>query len=109
MSETYRIEIGADELIAVAGDLPRFVQGLVGGKRVHNSTAYRWALRGVRGRRLPTVRVAGRLYTSKGAFSWWAAKMADDLVEAGSVIDEPSQKLDANSVEDVLRRAGIRD
>ena len=72
--EAYEIDLVAEELIAVSGDLPRFVQELTGGRRIHNSTAYRWALRGVCGRRLPTVRVARRLYTSRDAFSWWASK-----------------------------------
>lgn len=110
MGDQYKIDVGADEeLIAVSGELPRFVQTLVGGKRVHNSTAYRWALQGVRGRRLPTVRIASRLYTSKAAFAWWAAKLADDLIEVGepAVQEPPSTAI--NRVEEVLRRAGIRD
>lgn len=106
--EVYDINLVSEELIAISGDLPRFVQGLVGGKRIHKSTAYRWALRGVRGRRLPTVRVAHRLFTSPGAFSWWAARLADDLLGAGESLEEGERAPDQAGVEDVLRRAGIR-
>lgn len=103
--DRYVICLAEEELLAVAGELPRFVQSVVGGKRIHKSTAYRWALQGVRGRRLPTVRIARRLYTSKRAFSWWCARLADDLLDAGAM-EEPVSV--PRGVEDVLRRAGIR-
>lgn len=106
--EAYEIDLVAEELIAVSGDLPRFVQELTGGRRIHNSTAYRWALRGVCGRRLPTVRVARRLYTSRDAFSWWASKLAHDLVDEESSTCEIEVEPRPQHVEDTLRRAGIR-
>jgi len=110
VSDSYKIDLDAEELLALSGDLPKYVQQVVGGRRIHKSTVYRWALRGVRGRRLPTVRVARQLYTSKGAFSWWASKLADDLVPAAPIQEEESLEPDAiNGIEDVLRRAGIRD
>lgn len=104
----YEIRIGVERLIAIRDELARFVQRVVRGKRIHNSTAYRWALRGVRGRRLPTARIGGRLFTSEGAFSWWASMLAQDLgeqelAEQGGRAPEPSV-----DVAEVLRRAGIK-
>lgn len=105
--DDYKIDIETEELLAVSGALPKFVRSLVGGRAVHNSTAYRWALQGVRGRRLPTVRIASRLYTSKAAFSWWSGKLAGDLIDVDKTVGEPDQE-ELSAVEDTLRRAGIR-
>lgn len=37
------------------------------GSRLHVATVHRWSLRGVRGHRLESVRVGGRLLTSRQA------------------------------------------
>lgn len=108
--DAYRIEVGDDALVSVGSELAKYVQGLVGGRRIHKSTAYRWVLEGVRGRRLPAVRVGGRLYTSPGAFSWWSRMLAQDLLRdvdgtGGGSAGEPLRESD---VVDVLRRAGIK-
>ena len=110
LSETsYVIDASKEELVDVARGLPRFVHDLVGGKRIHKSTAYRWALQGVRGRRMPTVRVAGRLYTSKEAFSWWSAVLAQDLVDTDAAAGTADGGSAPRGVEETLRRAGVRD
>jgi len=106
-NDAYQIDVGSDPLIAVGEELVRFVQRVARGRRIHVSTAYRWALRGVRGRRLPTARIGGRLYTSKGAFSWWASALSGDLI--GDVpVREPLLEQSADEVASILRKAGIK-
>lgn len=110
MSEKYEIDLNNEEILALSDDLPRYVRELVKGKRIHKSTAYRWALRGVRGRRLPTVRIASRLYTTKGAFSWWVSKLSEDLVGVTPSAGEESVGPEkGEGIDEILRRAGIKD
>ena len=106
----YKIVVGSEPLISIRNQLPRFVQKLVGGNRIHNSTAYRWALKGVRGRRLPSVRVGGRLFTTAGAFSWWSQELAQDLIGVVDAVgeDEGEEEAGNNDVMEILRRAGIK-
>lgn len=52
------------------GQVPKMVSWLPcrrQGKRLHISTVFRWALRGVRGVRLETIRIGGTLCTSEEA------------------------------------------
>ena len=42
------------------------------GRKLHVSTAYRWAQRGVGGRRLETVQIGGQTYTSREALDRFA-------------------------------------
>lgn len=109
MSERYRICVANEALIAIRDELANFVQRVVRGRRIHNSTAYRWALRGLRGIRLPTVRIGGRLYTSESAFSWWATELSDEIVGVVSDRADGDDGSGEDGVLDVLKRAGIRD
>ena len=45
------------------------------GKSVHPSTLHRWALRGVGGHRLETVRIGGTAYTSREALERFAERL----------------------------------
>jgi hypothetical protein len=45
-------------------------------EQLHRSAPYRWARDGIRGIRLPTVRIGGRRYTSEEAIGWWAAALS---------------------------------
>lgn len=107
--DAYKIDAGTERLIAIRDELARFVKGVVGGKRIHNSTAYRWALKGVRGRLLPTVRIGSRLYTSAGAFSWWARELAEDLTKVAADEGGDEGETTGPDVSEILRRAGIKD
>ena len=48
-------------------DVPRLLPARPNGKRLHISAVYRWALRGIRGVRLETVKIGGTTYTSREA------------------------------------------
>lgn len=47
----------------VLGDVPNYVPKRRG-KKLHYSTAFRWATKGVRGRKLPSILVGGIRYTT---------------------------------------------
>lgn len=51
---------------------------------LHRSAPYRWARQGIRGIRLPTVRIGGRRYTSEEAIAWWTAALTATGQEAGN-------------------------
>jgi hypothetical protein len=52
----------------------------VGGCRIHTSTLWRWSTKGVKGVRLETRRLGGRIFTSREALE----RFATALAEAGS-------------------------
>jgi hypothetical protein len=57
----------ASESVFPLAESPRHVPARRGGKRLHQSTAFRWAKHGLRGVRLETIRVGGTLCTSAEA------------------------------------------
>lgn len=59
-------------LAQAAATLPRF-----SGKRIHVSTIYRWSSRGLRGVRLETLRVGGRMCTSEEALQRFFERLSD--------------------------------
>jgi hypothetical protein len=56
------------------GELPRHVPAR-NGRRMHLSTGFRWASRGIRGVRLETIRVGGLLVTSVEALQRWCEQL----------------------------------
>ncbi len=59
-------------LSEVAGKLPR-----LGGRKIHTSTLWRWASRGLRGVRLEHVRLGGRIITSLEAVQRFSESLSD--------------------------------
>ncbi len=57
-------------LAEIAGQLPR-----VGGRKIHTSTLWRWASRGLRGVRLEHVRLGGRIITSLEAVQRFSERL----------------------------------
>lgn len=47
------------------------------GRRIHPSTLWRWSSRGIRGIRLETIRLGGRILCSVEAVTRFSAKLAD--------------------------------
>lgn len=77
------IDVLNEELIAltdVADHLPRR-----GGRKVNYSTIFRWVQRGIRGKRLETVRMGGCRFTSKAALNrFFAEPHCDAYPESGA-------------------------
>jgi len=70
------------------------------GKCVHLATIYRWALQGMRGIRLETIRVGGSRFTSLEAIQRFAAQVTekvDGQPEHGTSILQADRKGQANS------------
>lgn len=67
------------------------------GKKVHHSTVYRWATKGVRGRILETVLIGGIRYTTVEAIE----RFAD-----APTVTTPD-KVNSDDVEAALRAAGL--
>lgn len=44
-------------------------------ENVHYSTAWRWALKGISGVRLPTWRLGGKRWTTREAVEWWSEQL----------------------------------
>ena len=59
-------------LADVAARLPR-----LSGRRLHCSTLWRWATKGIRGIRLEYIKMGGRLVTSVEAVARFSAKLAE--------------------------------
>lgn len=75
---------------------------------VHFSTVWRWALRGVKGVRLPTVQVGGRRYTTAEAFQWWSRQLT--AIANGDVPRERTSRQRAKAIEAAereLERMGV--
>ena len=101
-------------LAEVAAQLPR-----LSGRRIHVSTLWRWATKGIKGVRLDYIKMGGRLVTSVEAVARFAAKLTEnDQKQAEN--DQPAlQKArkkrtptqhdrDVASARLELERAGIR-
>lgn len=56
-----------DQDLIPIGEVHKHLPMRPGGKRIHKSVVYRWALKGVRGVRLETLHIGGRVYTSLAA------------------------------------------
>ena len=77
------------------------------GRKIHISTLYRWANRGVKGIRLETVRVGGTLCTSQEALQ----RFCDGLSGSDIPVPKPRESLARRRAieraEQQLREAGI--
>lgn len=60
------------------------------GKRIHRATTFRWALHGLRGVRLETIKIGGHRYTSREAL----ARFYAELSRSGST--QPPESLSTN-------------
>ena len=91
MDSTKRAKSPAD---SVADLLPvvRAAQQL--GISICSRTAIRWCLHGIGGRRLPSVKVAGRRLTTVDALKEWIAATQDAAAPAADLLDP----VDANAV-----------
>jgi len=88
----------ANESVFPLAETPKHVPPRRGGKRLHQSTPFRWAKHGVRGVRLETIRIAGSLCTSVEALQ--------RFFEALSATDEPA--LISAPQADALRSSATR-
>ena len=75
--------------------------------RLHPSTVWRWALKGVRGVRLEVVRVGGTLCTSAQALQRFFDRLADTSPVTGGPHPHPTAP-DPVSVERQLDALGVR-
>ncbi|WP_390622211.1 DUF1580 domain-containing protein [Tautonia marina] len=64
-------------MIALA-DVPGILPKRRGGRKVHTSTVWRWAMKGYRGTRLETLRVGGTLCTSREALERFFGRIDTD-------------------------------
>lgn len=71
---------------------------------VHVSTVFRWAIRGVRGRKLPTVLIGGRRFVLRSQLQ----KFASGVAESDRRTEPPLDTARARSIETELDRQGIR-
>jgi len=80
-----------------------------GGKRVHFSTLWRWALRGVRGHRLEHVRVGRTICTSREALNRFFHALADQPAEPTPVARPTPRwrEVDSRRSKQILDEAGI--
>lgn len=72
------IDISTESLLSLA-DAARALPG-----RPHASTLWRWRTRGVAGRKLETVSLGGRVYTSREALQRFASHSGDSPAPARS-------------------------
>jgi hypothetical protein len=103
------IDIGTEELIALADApsspfLPRR-----GGRKIHVATVRRWASKGLRGHKLETVRCGAGLYTSGPALARFYERLTDSSGrDEPPVIRTPTARARAISQADAeLARLGV--
>ena len=100
----YRIDPTRDRLLALRR-LPAWFESRTG-ERMHRSVGYRWAKHGVRGLRLPTIRLGSARFTSEEAISWWSA--AIDGADAGTAAAPAAVAGTTTEDDATLRRAGVQ-
>jgi uncharacterized protein DUF1580 len=106
------IDIGRERLLTLA-EATKLIPGRFG-KKLSIKTIHRWALHGVRGVQLETVKMGGRKMTSVGAIQRFGYALTLSLEsqspttkENGSFQLNPCDPLDQKAVDDVLSQAGI--
>jgi hypothetical protein len=99
------MNLDLEELIPLRAAARLIPSSRANGKPVHVATLHRWALRGVRGKRLTTVIVGGARYTTRSAVFAWIREL-----NAGSALPSLAPKPDPDRVrraEEILKRAGL--
>lgn len=91
------LDYAHDDLVALI-DIPKVLPPR-NGKRVHKSTVFRWASRGVRGHTLETVAIGGRTFTSREALDRFLKAL-----NAGSRGEVPTNR-SRRAAQDRLRQA----
>ena len=64
-------------------------------QRVHCSTVWRWALRGVGGHRLECFSLGGRRYTTREAFGRWVGKLNGPVAVSNPILPDRERTIDA--------------
>jgi hypothetical protein len=85
------------------------LQTLADERKVSPVTSWRWALRGLRGIRLPTLKVGNKRVTTRSLFSQWCQDVtqASDGVFKPNSPQVPSQKKLLENVEAEAVRLGL--
>ena len=95
----------SEQVVSIA-ETPKRIPPMKGGRRVHISTVYRWALRGVRGVVLETIMIGGRRCTSVEAMSRFFERLSNQSREGTESYKRP-RKVDRKRVEKELDDARI--
>jgi hypothetical protein len=78
------------------------------GKRIHVSTVFRWAQRGIRGVTLETVRVGGAMFTSTEAIQRFCRRVTDAARTSGGCLDkDAAPDLRADRAAEELTKIGV--
>ena len=72
----HALSISLSEEIRALSDWPKHLPTRRGGKRIHVSTLYRWALHGCRGVKLESLQLGGTLATSREGLERFFARLA---------------------------------
>ena len=104
---TIRIETETPIPLAQVAHLPCIPRRRGKTGRLHPSTVWRWALKGVRGVRLEVVRVGGTLCTSAQALQRFFDRLADATPAGGGPRANPAAP-DQAGVERQLDALGVR-
>lgn len=101
------IDLEAETVFRLA-EAPKYLPMGRGGRRVHVSTVFRWAQRGIRGVKLDTIRVGGALHTSTSALQRFAEQLTKLSGNGGNQAGpSPSVRRRAAAAEVELRREGF--
>jgi len=93
------------ENLVTLSEAARGLPGRRQGKRIHPSTVYRWAVRGIRGHRLEVVRIGGTVYTSCEALQRFAERLT--AAPDGFPPTTPSKNHTIEAVEGTLDSFGL--
>ncbi len=69
------IDIARETCFRLA-DAPKHLPSSGAGKRLHASTIFRWAQRGIRGTMLETIRIGGAMFTSAEALQRFCERVS---------------------------------
>ena len=94
-----------DESPLTLAEAAKVLPRLRGGKRVHVATLHRWALKGVAGVRLETIRLGRTVVTSREALQRFAERLGAREVPAAPA--SPDAATRAHRVDALLDRHGL--
>ena len=102
------IDVNSENLIALA-DVPAHLPHRRSGKKIHRSTSFRWAQRGIDGIRLEVLSIGGTKFTSLEALQRFFDRLsavADGMPVAPQARTSNQRERAATKANDELARAG---
>jgi hypothetical protein len=100
------IDIANEQMISLR-DVPKHVPTRPNGKRIHISAGYRWAMHGIRGVQLESIRIGGTTFTSVEALQRFAERLTQQAFPETPLTPKSRQRAIESAASRVAQELGL--